>query len=128
MAENEEGGWKLTETETQLRDAKESGRRVLIVIEPDGYMQAFADDGVMVKIVNVFPWQDAHELMLADRTHWKEIWWPGKVRTTAMPKYVVEPERFTPEALAAMQRFKTNVEVLGAIKDLGETLRAAKTP
>ena len=119
-AEADERGWKLTELEAQhehddeLRklEAERLRHRVLVVVEPDGYGQVFADQSVTVKVVLVLPWQDSHEMMLDDKSHWSELWCPGLVRKTFRPHYLSEPNRLSEDAVYDMGKWFTNLEVL----------------
>lgn len=128
--ESEERGWRLTELETQVarekeeRDnvAKRSSARVLLVVACDGFTEVFADQAVSVKVVNLLPWQDGHEMMLNDKSHWNEIWMPGKVRTTYLPNYVKSPNVVTADEMVGVLKWYETTRVGEVVSELRRTL------
>lgn len=133
--ESEERGWRLTELETQVAREKEerdnvarrSTARALLVVACDGYTEVFADQTVSLKVVNLLPWEDGHEMMLNEKSHWAEIWSPGRVRTTVLPHYLKAPNLMLPEdvsrALEWEQRERIGKAVVALTKELDEIRR-----
>lgn len=128
--ESEERGWRLTELETQVarekeeRDnvAKRSSARVLMVVACDGFTEVFADQAVSVRVVNLLPWQDGHEMMLNEKSHWAEIWMPGKVRTTFLPNYVASPNVVTADEMVSVLKWYETTRVGEVVSELRRTL------
>ena len=124
--ESEERGWRLTELETQVerekqeRDdvARRSTARVLLVVACDGFTEVYADQTVSVKVVNLYPWDDPHELMLNEKSHWSEIWSPGKVRTTVLPNYVKAPNVVTADEMVGVLKWYETKRVGEVVADL----------
>lgn len=122
----EERGWRLTELETQVEREKQerddvsrrSTTRVLLVVACDGFTEVYADQTVSVKVVNLYPWDDPHELMLNDKSHWSEIWSPGKVRTTVLPNYVKAPNVVTADEMVGVLKWYETKRVGEVVADL----------
>ncbi len=133
--ESEERGWRLTELETQVVREKEerdnvsrrSTARTLLVVACDGYTEVFADHAVSLKVVNLLPWDDGHEMMLNEKSHWAEIWSPGKVRATVLPNYLKAPNLMLPEDVARAveweQRERIGKAVVALNRELDEIRR-----
>mgnify|MGYP001587874978 CR=1 FL=1 len=114
--------WRVVELEAENEQLRAVRQRALIVVETDGYGQVYADEGVSVKVLTMLPWQDSHELMLDDKSHWSEIWYPGFVRTTFRPHYLAEPNGISIEALSNVLKWHTNIELLSELRKVEANL------
>lgn len=125
----EERGWELTALQTERQREKDerenvsqrSTTRCLMVVHTDGFMEVFADQTVSVKVINVLPWEDAHEMMLNEKSHWSEIWSAGRVRTTNLPNYIKSPNVVTADEMLGVLRWYETKRVGEAVAELRRT-------
>jgi hypothetical protein len=118
--------WKLTELEAEKQHNDEirqlettrSRHRVLVVVELDGYGHIYADESASIRVIEVYPWQDSHEMMLNEKGHWSDIWSPGMVRKTFRPHYVTEPNGVSLESLSNVLKWQSNIELLSKLREV----------
>ncbi len=80
----------LTEPETVAAENAFAHReKVLVVIHGDGFVEAFAERWVDVKIVSLWPWQDLDDPTMTDlelKEIWQRLHYPVKSRDWCMPR------------------------------------------
>ncbi len=122
-AESEEQGWKAADLQAAI-DAKETTSfRVLAVVECDGFTNYYADAGVSIRVITVRPFEDSHEMMLSEKSHWSNIWAPGYVRKTSLPEFVTTPNKFAPNEILDVLAWEKNVRTFECLKKVEAMLR-----
>ena len=105
-AEAEDAGRRIEAVYSQERQGRE---KVLVVIEPDAFVQVFGESTVDARVQSLSPLDEGEAWLASLPQAYRELFLPGKVRATGM--CAVRPE-VTGEVIAGLleweQRLETN--------------------
>ena len=118
----DEAEWDKVDLADKLRDA-EAGpsayvhHRVLAVLECDGSLQLYADPTVTIRVVTPFPWEKSHDMMLDEKSHWRDVWVSNRERVGALPNSLGERMTYSTTELAEACRWQNDNRLIEGLKD-----------
>lgn len=92
----------------------ETGRtKVLVTVAYDGFVEVFAEEGVDVRLVELWPWDDEELVALPEA--YRSIHFPGNCRAIGLPRLRVRPEFET--ILRAYAAQEARIELIEALRE-----------
>lgn len=102
--EAEDAGQRIEAVYTQERENRE---KVLIVVDPLGYIEVFGESTVDARVVCVKPWDTFDDWLRQVPLCYRDLFYPGKVRANGLPAIRAE---VSGEALAKILAWHGRVE------------------
>lgn len=105
---------------TGAAEAFEGREKVLVIVEPDGFVSVFAENWIDCKLLEVKPWDNLEEAKMPDC--YRSLFLPGKLRASGQTWQRIE---LTPDALSRILLWEARIEQNAAIERVIDLLRKA---